>query len=137
MGPPSRRRRVSTALIYPLMTDILTTFRPNNLRKPAAYVNQALLAYGVGMEVNMSANTSKTINDWISKASKSGGYATVFGYNIGLGGDAASTQSSTSTWNEVTKASSSTTLKIPADDNGYPTLLAVLGTALPLPPPSN
>ncbi|EXF84414.1 hypothetical protein CFIO01_02729 [Colletotrichum fioriniae PJ7] len=104
-----------------------------NLSKPMAVVNQAILAYGVGMEVKLSSSAASTINNYMDKASSSGGRASIFGFNIGLGGDANSTQTSTTTFDQVKDASSSTIFTIPPSDNSNPTLLGVFGQAIPLP----
>ncbi|KXH34358.1 hypothetical protein CSIM01_00269 [Colletotrichum simmondsii] len=104
-----------------------------NLSKPMAFVNQAILAYGVGMEVKLSSSAASTINNYMDKARSSGGSASIFGFNIGLGGAADSTQTSTTTFDQVKNASSSTGFTIPPSDNAYPTLLGVFGQAIPLP----
>ncbi|EWG44669.1 hypothetical protein FVEG_05674 [Fusarium verticillioides 7600] len=104
-----------------------------NLSKPMAFVNQAILAYGVGMEVKLSSSSASTINNYMEKARSSGGSASIFGFNIGLGGAASSTQTSTTTFDQVKNASSSTGFTIPPSDNAYPTLLGVFGQAIPLP----
>ncbi|KAK7402435.1 hypothetical protein QQX98_011824 [Neonectria punicea] len=104
-----------------------------NLSKPMAFVNQAVLAYGVGMQVNLSSSASSTINNYLQKAKSTGGSASIFGFNIGLGGSASSSQTSTTTFDQVKKASSGTSLVIPPADNAYPTLLAAFGQAIPLP----
>ncbi|KAF4783504.1 hypothetical protein HER10_EVM0010722 [Colletotrichum scovillei] len=104
-----------------------------SLRKPMAVVNQAILAYGVGMEVKLSSSAASTINNYMDKASSNGGRASIFGFNIGLEGDANSTQTSTTTFDQVKSASSSTSFTIPPSDNSNPTLLGVIGQAIPLP----
>ncbi|CAG7565813.1 unnamed protein product [Fusarium equiseti] len=104
-----------------------------NLRKPKAYVTTAVLAYGVGMEVNLSSSASSTINNYLEKARSTGGSASIFGFNIGLGGSANSSQTSTTTFDQVKSASSGTSIKIPPSDNAYPTLLAAFGESIPLP----
>ncbi|KAI8269951.1 hypothetical protein K4K58_012854 [Colletotrichum sp. SAR11_239] len=104
-----------------------------NLSKPMAFVNQAILAYGVGMEVKLSSSATSTINNYMDKAKSSGGSASIFGFNIGLGGAANSTQTSTTTFDQVKNASSGTGFTIPPSDNAYPTLLGVFGQAIPLP----
>ncbi|KAI8302262.1 hypothetical protein K4K59_000600 [Colletotrichum sp. SAR11_240] len=104
-----------------------------NLSKPMAFVNQAILAYGVGMDVKLSSSAASTINNYMDKARSSGGSASIFGFNIGLGGAASSTQTSTTTFDQVKNASSSTGFTIPPSDNAYPTLLGVFGQAIPLP----
>jgi hypothetical protein len=106
-----------------------------SLWKSAAYVSQAVLAYGVGMSIKMSSSTSSAVNDYISKARTTGGSVSIFGYNIGLGGDVSSTNTSTTTYDQVKSTSSGSVINIPASNNAYPTLLAVMGKAIP--PPSN
>jgi hypothetical protein len=105
-----------------------------SLRDPSAYVTTAILAYGVGLSVKLNSTTSSQIHDYLSKASSSGGSASIFGYNIGLGGSAETSNTSTVTFDDVKNASSGTTISIPPSDNAYPTLLAVVGTSLPTPP---
>ncbi|CAI0650207.1 unnamed protein product [Colletotrichum noveboracense] len=104
-----------------------------NLSKPMAFVDQAILAYGVGMEVKLSSSAASTINNYLEKARSSGGTASIFGFNIGLGDAADSTQTSTITFDQVQNASSSTGFTIPPSDNAYPTLLGVFSQAIPLP----
>lgn len=104
-----------------------------NLSKPMAFINQAVLAYGVGMQVNLSSQASSMINNYLQKAQSTGGSASIFGFNIGLGGSASTSQTSTTTFEQVTEASSGTSLVIPPADNAYPTLLAAFGQAIPLP----
>ncbi|KAH7274921.1 hypothetical protein FSOLCH5_006306 [Fusarium solani] len=104
-----------------------------NLSKPMAFINQAVLAYGVGMQVNLSSSASSMINNYLEKAQSTGGSASIFGFNIGLGGSASSSQTSTTTFEQVKRASSGTSLVIPPADNAYPTLLAAFGQAIPLP----
>ncbi|RSL82843.1 hypothetical protein CEP51_004899 [Fusarium floridanum] len=108
-----------------------------NLSKPMAFINQVVMAYGVGMQVNLSSSAMKSINTYLQKAQSTGGSASIFGFNIGLGGSASSSQSSTTTFDQVKQASSGTTLVIPPSDNGYPTMLAAWGQSLPLPGSKN
>ncbi|KAJ4123177.1 hypothetical protein NW768_009705 [Fusarium equiseti] len=102
-----------------------------NLKKPMAHVTKAVLAYGVGMQVNLSEDAFSTINDYLEKAQETGGSASIFGFNIGLGGSADSGQTSTVTFDDVKNASSGNTITIPPSDNSYPTLLAVVGESIP------
>lgn len=111
---------------------IVATADPN-LSKPMAFVNQAILAYGVGMEVKLSSSAASTINNYMEKARFSGGSASIFGFNISLGGAADSTQTSTTSFDQIQNASSSTSFTIPPSDNAYPILLGVFGQAIPLP----
>ncbi|OBS29442.1 hypothetical protein FPOA_03378 [Fusarium poae] len=104
-----------------------------NLSKPMAFVNQVILAYGVGMEVKLSSSAASSIHNYMEKARSTGGSASIFGFNIGLGGAANSTQTSTTTFDQVKDASSSTGFTIPPSDNAYPTLLGVFGQSIPLP----
>ncbi|KAF4339516.1 hypothetical protein FBEOM_6578 [Fusarium beomiforme] len=103
-----------------------------NLKKPMAFIDKAVLAYGVGMTIKLSSSSCSTISNYLEKASSTGGYATLFGFNIGLGGND-SYQTSTTTFDQVKSASSSTTITIPPSDNAYPTLLAAFGQSIPLP----
>jgi hypothetical protein len=107
-----------------------------NLSKPMAFVNQAVLSYGVGMQVNLSSSAARSIHNYLQKAQSTGGSACIFGFNIGLGGKASSSQTSTTTFDQVKNASSSTSIVIPPADNAYPTLLAAFGQAIPLPAPN-
>jgi hypothetical protein len=104
-----------------------------NLSKPMAFVNQAIFAYGVGMEVKLSSSAASAVHDYMEKARSTGGSASIFGFNIGLGGSADSTQSSTTTFDDVKNSSSSTGFTIPPSDNAFPTLLGAFGQAIPLP----
>ena len=105
-----------------------------SLRDPSAYVTTAFLAYGVGLSISLNSSAASQVHDYISKASSSGGSASIFGFNIGLGGSVETSNTSTVTFDDVKNASSGTTINIPASDNAYPTLLAVVGTSLPTPP---
>lgn len=113
---------------------VVSTADPS-LSQPAAYVTQAVLAYGVGMQVNTNSTTASQIHNYLQKASSSGGSASIFGFNIGLGGSFGISNSSTTTFDQVTSASSGSTITIPPSDNAYPTLLAVIGESLPVPAP--
>lgn len=104
-----------------------------NLNKPVAFVSQAILAYGVGMQVKLSSSAASSIRGYMEKASSTGGSASIFGFNIGLGGSKNTTQTSTTTFDGIKNASSSTGFTIPPSNNAYPTLLAVFGQSLPLP----
>lgn len=104
-----------------------------NLSKPMAFVTQAVLAYGVGMEVKLSSSAASTINNYLDQARQRKGSASIFGFNIGLGGDASSTQTLIANFDQVKSASSGTGFTIPPSDNAYPTLLGVFGQAIPLP----
>jgi len=104
-----------------------------DLKDPKAKVTTAVLAYGVGMQVNLSEEASNTINDYLEKARQTGGSASIFGFNIGLGGSADSVQTSTTTFDDVKNASSGNTITIPPSDDSYPTLLAVVGESIPVP----
>lgn len=107
---------------------------PDVLKKGNAFATQAVLAYGVGMEISLSSTTASKISDYMSEANKYGGSVSVFGFNIGLGGDVSSSNTSTTNFDQVKSASSGTTINIPPTNNGYPTLLAIIGQKLPSPP---
>ncbi|KAJ0381887.1 hypothetical protein COL922a_013660, partial [Colletotrichum nupharicola] len=131
--PETDKRLVGTRNTSQLAGFPIVANADPNLSKPMAFVNQAILAYGVGMEVKLSSSAASTINNYLEKARSSGGSASMFGFNIGLGDAADSTQTSTITFDQVQNGSSSTGFTIPPSDNAYPTLLGVFGQAIPLP----
>lgn len=104
-----------------------------DLKDPKAKVTSAILAYGVGMQVELSSSAYDTINNYLEQAQESGGSASIFGFNIGLGDSDNLNQTSTVTFDDVKNASSGTTITIPASNNSYPTLLAVVGESIPQP----
>ncbi|KAI9685687.1 MAG: hypothetical protein M1822_004247 [Bathelium mastoideum] len=113
---------------------VVTTADPS-LSKPAAYVTQAILAYGVGLTISTNSTTAGQIQNYLQQASQTGGSASIFGYNIGLGASIDVSNTSTTGFDQVTSASSGSQVSIPPSDNAYPTLLAVIGEALPVPAP--
>ena len=101
--------------------------------KPAARVSSVVMGYNIGMKISFGSNTSaaERILSWIKKAEQYGGSVTTFGYNVGLGRDASSGQTSTVTYQQVLSASSGSNVVIPPSENSYPTLMAVIGEPLP------
>lgn len=104
-----------------------------SLRNPSAYITTAFFAYGDGLSISLNSSASSQVHYYLQKAPSSGGSASIFGFNIGLGGSVETSNTSTVTFDDITNVSSGTTINIPLD-NAYPTLLAVIGTSLPTPP---
>ncbi|KAJ4417802.1 hypothetical protein N0V82_005968 [Gnomoniopsis sp. IMI 355080] len=102
----------------------LSANAPAPLNTPMELVSQVAMAYGVGMVITMSESSMSQLHDYLQTTSTNGGSASIFGWEIG--GGAGSTSTSTTTFDKVLKTATSTTITIPAENTGYPVLVAAV-----------
>jgi hypothetical protein len=112
------------------MFPTLRTGAPAKLQSGLVKPSALLLAYGVGLNVTFSSDIRTEVDSLFHEASSTGGSARIFGWDISAGGSGSSTSSRDTTFKDVKWDKDSGSLSIPPVDNGFPTLLGVLGSRL-------
>jgi hypothetical protein len=83
-----------------------------------------LLAYGVGIKAVFSEETRGQVHTMLTEARQQGGTARIFGFDIGPSGK---TLGRNVSFNDITWDKETGSLEIPPVNDGYPSLLGVLG----------
>jgi hypothetical protein len=112
--------------LYP----VLRKGAPEGLLTSLIRTESVLIAYGVGAKITFNSSVKEEVHNMLNEVTKVGGSAKVFGWDISAGAGASKESSRNVTFDDVQWDRESGTLTIPSADNGYPTLLGVLGRRL-------
>jgi hypothetical protein len=97
---------------------------------PACKVEQLVLGYKIGLEIEASKAIMTKIQDWTKQAFETGGGVSFFGFDLGLGFGGSAKQVKEQQQEALINSFSTTSIKVPGVDTGYPILLGVKGTKL-------
>ena len=103
---------------------------PKDIIPDMVQVKQLLIAYGVGIEAHFKGDTLKDVTNLVDAAKKTGGKVNFFGFDIGADVSGSYQKILSTSFQDAKFDSESGKLSIPATDNGYPVLLAVVGQKL-------